>query len=210
MATQTDSPARRVRIDLLYLDIATCTRCRGAERNVESALDAARDLLAATGIHLELHKAHVDSAEQARELRLESSPTVRINGRDVALELRESPCESDPCSDGHGEPISCRVWAHDGQEHTEPPVAMILDAILRELYGGASAAPSQLAKEPFQLPENLERFFASKADASGAEPGDESAGEQGCCSTAEQQSCCGPGDKAECCGGSLEGGCGCR
>jgi hypothetical protein len=39
-------------------------------------------------------KTLVETAEQARELLFVSSPTLRINGRDIALELKESPCGS--------------------------------------------------------------------------------------------------------------------
>jgi hypothetical protein len=36
--------------------------------------------------------------------------SIRVNGRDVALELRESSCGSEACTDGCGEPIACHVW----------------------------------------------------------------------------------------------------
>jgi hypothetical protein len=35
---------------------------------------------------------HVRSVEQARELRFVSSPTIRVNGRDIASEPLESEC----------------------------------------------------------------------------------------------------------------------
>jgi hypothetical protein len=209
--TPTTSP--RLRIDFLFLDLETCTRCRGTDRNLEAALERARELLSATGTAVEVNKVHVASAELARELRFESSPTIRVNGRDVALELRESSCGSEACTDGCGESIACRVWVHAGEEHTEPPVAMILDAILREVYGGA-AVNREFDAEPYYLPENLERFFAgggpaeparAHAHAVAAAPA-----QTDCCSPTEQRSCCEAEDKAECCGASSGEGCGCR
>jgi hypothetical protein len=203
MTTPSTTPttSTRLRIDFLFLDLETCTRCRGTDRNLESALDFARELLTATGTEVEVNKVLVYSAELARELRFESSPTIRVNGRDVALELRESSCGSEACTDGCGESIACRVWVHAGEEYTEPPVAMILDAILREVYGGAIVEREPDA-EPYELPENLERFFAAKvlAEAAQAE----------CCSPEEQGSCCDAEDKAECCGAATGGSCGCR
>jgi hypothetical protein len=199
------STTDRLRVDFLFLDLTTCTRCRGTDTSLETALEVVRDLLAATGTEIEIDRIHVVSAEQARELRFVSSPTIRINDRDVALELRESSCGSEACTDGCGEGIACRVWLHDGREHTEPPVAMIVDAILREVYGGA-VVEREPEPEHYELPENLERFFAGKVPTQTAEAPQE----PDCCSPAEQRSCCDPEDKAECCGASTGEGCGCR
>ena len=154
------SPADLLRIDFLYLDLAACGRCRGTERNLESALDVVRDVVEATGIGVELNKIHVESASHARDLRLVTSPTIRVNGRDIALELRESPCEECDCdaaTDNPGDRVACRVWVHRGREYVEAPVEMIIEAILREAYGAAvrSQPPANNA-----LPENIERFFA--------------------------------------------------
>ncbi|MGH3031932.1 MAG: DUF2703 domain-containing protein [Gaiellaceae bacterium] len=213
IAAKAAPTAKRLRVDFLFLDLTTCTRCRGTDQSLESALEVARELLLATGTEVEVNKIHVASAEQARELRFQSSPTIRVNGRDVALGLRESPCGSEACTDGCGESIACRVWVHGGQEYTEPPVAMILDAILRDVYAGQVVKHAAEA-EPYQLPENLERFFAGKVAAeltdAPAEVTAEAPLEAGCCPPAEQRSCCDPEDKAECCGASSGEGCGCR
>jgi Domain of unknown function (DUF2703) len=176
-----------LRIDLLLLDVSTCTRCRGAHRNLESALEVARDVLAAAGTEVEVDRIHVESAAQARELGLVSSPTIRVNGRDIALELRESSCGSEGCTDG---------------EHTESSVELILDAILREVYGG-SVVKRARHPEPYDQPENLEPFVAGKAAA----PIPAAAG---CCSPAEQSSCCEAEDKAECCATTTGTACQCR
>jgi hypothetical protein len=191
----------RLRIELLFLDLTTCTRCRGADRSLEAALDLVRDLLEATGTEVKVDRIQVESAAQARELRFQSSPTIRVNGRDIAPELRESSCGSEACADGCDEQIACRVWPHRGREYTEPPVSMIVDAILRAVYAG-DAVEHAADAQPYALPENLERFFAGKAAVAprgGA-----------CCSPEEQRSCCGPAEKVECCGAPTGGGCGCR
>jgi len=204
IAAMVPPAAKRVRVDFLFLDLTSCTRCRGTDESLESALDVARDLLAATGTEVEVNRIHVESVEQARELRVESSPTIRVNGRDVAPELRESSYGSEACIDGCGESIACRVWVHGGEEYTEPPVAMILDAILREVYGGTVVV--QTEAKPYELPDNLARFFDAKVSA-------QTIGEAAvtdCCPLTEQRSCCDPEDKAECCGASNGEGCGCR
>jgi hypothetical protein len=197
--------AKRLQVDFLFLDLTTCTRCRGTDQSLESALEAAHELLAATGIEVKVDRIHVASAEQARELRLESSPTIRVNGRDVALELRESSCGAEACTDGCGESIACRVWVHEGQEYTEPPVAMILDAILREVYAG-SVVTHEAEVMPDELPENLARFFAGEVAAEVTD----TLTRAGCCPPTVQRTCCDPEDKAECCGASSGEDCGCR
>jgi hypothetical protein len=192
----------RLRIDLLFLDLTTCSRCLGANRSLEGALEVVRGVVDATGVEVEVNKILVESEEQARAHRFASSPTIRVNGRDVALELRESSCGSEACTDGCGGAIACRVWVHRGEEYTEPPVAMIVDAILGRLYDDVDPNPAAGAV-PYELPENVARFFAGKAEASASEEGP-------CCSASERMSCCDAAEKAECCGASTEAGCGCR
>jgi hypothetical protein len=189
-------------IEFLFLDLTTCSRCLGADRSLASALTVVREVLEATGVEVEVTKVLVDSEEQARALRFVSSPTIRVDGQDVALELRESSCGSEACTDGCGEQIACRVWVHRGQEYTEPPVAMIVDAILGHVYGAAPANAAPGAK-PYQLPENLARFFAARTGAGESE-------QSACCSSTEQESCCDADAKADCCGAETHAGCGCR
>ena len=217
--TMTAAPAGldtgEVRIEFMFLDLTTCTRCLGTDRSLEEALELTREVLAATGVKVEVSTTLVESAEQARELRFVSSPTIRVNGADAALELRESSCGSEACTDGCGESIACRVWVHRGQEYTEPPAAMIVEAILRQVYGGPGAAYAgaggrpaggTASAEPYELPANLERFYASQPAAT-SQP-------EACCSPAKQEVCCEPGDKAGCCGTapgeSAGGSCGCQ
>lgn len=196
-----------LRIDLLFLDLATCARCRAADRSLGSALELAGDVLTAAGAEVEVNKIHVQSAARARELELVSSPTIRVNGRDIAHELRESPCGGEACTDGCGASIDCRVWVHRGREHTEPPAEMILDAILREVYAGSAVEPDR-AGDPYELPDNLERFFAGKAAARGTPAA--AAESAVCCSPTEQSSCCDAAEKPECCGSATATECGCR
>jgi len=204
--------AETVRIDFLFLDLTTCTRCRGTDRSLGSALTAVADVLEAAGIEVEVNKVHVASEEQARAWRFVTSPTIRVNGADIALELRESSCGSEACTDGCGDQIACRVWVHRGREYTEPPVAMIVDAMLRHVYG---TAPRPASAPRHELPENLRRFFAGTAAS--ARPAQSIPDTQptevvqiGCCPPGVQQTYCDASTKPECCGDDTEQGCGCQ
>lgn len=86
-----------------------------------------------------------------------SSPTIRINGQDICLEVKENICGS--CSDIGNNPVDCRIFLYEGEEYEVPPKAMIIDAILSYVYGGEKI---QVKKEPYTLPENLRMFFEGK------------------------------------------------
>jgi hypothetical protein len=192
------SATHQLVIDFLYLDLETCTRCRGTDANLAAALVEVGRVLDAAGVEVSMRKTLVASEEQARLVGFVSSPTIRVNGQDIALELRESSCAAcgEACAcDGT---IDCRVWVWQGQEHTEAPTAMIVDAILREVYGGERAtAPSPVGA----VPENLARFFAGK---------ERLAATMSCCPPAERAACCEPSEKASCCGDAVSESCGCQ
>jgi hypothetical protein len=146
---------RTVAIEFLFLDLSTCGRCRGTSASIDRALESIEDVLRATDTRVELRRIHVHTAEQARELRFVSSPTIRVNGRDIALELIESECSEEACGCG-----PCRVWSYGGREYTEAPVGLIVDAVLSELYARAPRADPQ--ETAYQLPDGLARMFAAK------------------------------------------------
>jgi len=144
----------------LFLDLSICTRCQGTESSLEEAIKDVAKVLELAGIEVVVNKIHIDSKEKAIQYRFESSPTIRINGNDIQLEMRESLCES--CGDLCGDEVDCRVWVYKGKEYNVPPKAMIIDAILREVYSDKKAQlNNRVGKEAYQLPENLRRFFES-------------------------------------------------
>ena len=91
-----------------------------------------------------------------------SSPTIRLNGRDIELAVTESHCNT--CSQLSGTDVDCRSWQYQGQTHSTPPKAMVIEAILRSLYGGADGGPDESLD--YEVPENLRRFFVAKEESS--------------------------------------------
>lgn len=151
---------RKIVIDFMYLDLSICTRCQGTEDSLEEAIADVAKVLELTGAEVVVNKIHIDSKEKAIQYRFESSPTIRINGKDIQLEMRESLCES--CGDLCGDEVDCRVWVYRGKEYNVPPKAMIIDAILREVYSDKKTLLNdRVDREAYQLPENLRRFFES-------------------------------------------------
>jgi hypothetical protein len=195
---------RQLQIDFLYLDLEVCTRCRGTDASLEAALSTVDGVLEAAGVDVRVTKTLVDSEQKALSLGLVTSPTIRVDGKDIALEFRESRCESEACACGSGDgadKIQCRVWVYEGQEYTEAPAPMIVNAILSSVYGPASV-PATVASSR-ELPENLRHFFRAEKEGAVSQ----------CCDQRERESCCDPAEKEACCGPSVETAssrCGCR
>jgi hypothetical protein len=196
-----DTP-RKITIDFLYVDLSVCERCIGTDQNLESALSEVAGILESSGVEVALRKTLVESEEQAKALGFFSSPTIRINGHDIALELRESRCSSCESCSCNGT-VNCRVWVFQGKEYLEAPKGLIIDSILREVYGGGHGV--RRTKPSDQVPENLRRFFAGKAKKDRAASDNPS-----CCGEEEQTVCCEPSEKAACCGETHDQGCGCK
>jgi hypothetical protein len=191
-----ETSPRTLTIELLALDLEICGRCTGTNANLDSAINTVASVLREADVAVEIRKTVVGSANQAEQLRFESSPTIRINGRDIALDLRESNCGD--CGDicGCQGQVDCRVWVWKGKEFTEAPKALIVDALLRA-YGQAWGPPSK--PRSFQLPENLRKFFkarSAKTSQTAKDCGDRTA----CCDASVQDQCCGTGSDSQPCG----------
>lgn len=146
---------KKITIDFLYLDLTVCERCQGAESNLDKAVVEASKVLEAAGFNLQVNKVNIISEELAVKYKLISSPTIRINGRDIDLNAKETECKE--CGDLCGDNVACRVWEYEGKEYTEPPKAMIINAIMREVYGAPGDETTN--SNEYTLPDNLKTFF---------------------------------------------------
>lgn len=194
-----------IEVDFSYLDLTTCSRCRESDASLDGAVEAIRPVLDSIGVSIEVHKTLVETEEQARALGFVSSPTIRVNGRDIAGKLLESSCsECGELCGCEGE-VDCRVWDYRGEQHTQAPTGLIVEAILAEIgpTGAVRSEETRSGQMPFTgVPENLGRFFAGTGAVRAT---------SSCCSAEEQESCCDPSEKAGCCGDSASpSSCGCR
>lgn len=128
----TPQEKKKIVIDFLYLDLSICERCRGTDNSLQDAIDDVSTVLSAAGYEIILNKVNIISEELAVQYEFISSPTIRINGKDIALEVKESCCED--CGDLCGDNVDCRVWEYEGEDYTVPPKALIVNAILEAVY----------------------------------------------------------------------------
>lgn len=154
-----------IEMELLALDLTSCGRCMGSNDNIESAIEIVRPVLDVMGVQVSVNKFIIESVEQALQYKFASSPTVRINGRDIVFDTVESQCEA--CTDlsGCDERIDCRVWSYQGAEYTEAPVGLVVEAILREVFG-SNMDTKDVVPAYDGVPENIQRFFRSESSAS--------------------------------------------
>lgn len=150
------SERKKIIVDFLYLDLNACTRCQDTENSLEEAIEEVSKVLQAAGSDVIVNKIHVETEELAVKHRFVSSPTIRVNGRDIQVEARESLCES--CGDLCGDEVDCRVWIYQGKEYAAPPKAMIIESILKSVYGQQSEKETDAE---YVIPENLKRFYAA-------------------------------------------------
>lgn len=146
---------KKIDIDFLYLDLNTCERCQGAESNLDQAISEVSSVLTSGGYEVSVNKVNITSPELAIEYEFLSSPTIRINGNDIVLDVTETSCKD--CGDICGDSVDCRSWVYEGIEHPEPPKEMIVNAIMKEVYG--SHSESLKSQKEYVMPDNLKVFF---------------------------------------------------
>ena len=147
---------KEIVIEYLYLDLNTCDRCVGTDAVLEQVI---RDLAPAfdlAGYHISYRKKEITTRAEAEQYRFVSSPTIRVNGRDICDRVQESDCGC--CGEISGTQVDCRVFSYEGTLYEVPPAAMLAEAILKMAFTAAEDPCCQA----YELPENLKRFFAGK------------------------------------------------
>jgi hypothetical protein len=152
-------------VDFLYLDLVSCDRCVATDIVLEATLDELAAELSAEGIRTVIRKILIESADQAIQERFSTSPTIRVNGRDLQENYEENNCSS--CGDLCDDTVDCRVWVFQGETYEVPPKAMLKEALIsaaRQVVttDTQTAYVEQNPQTPFELPLNLKRFFTAK------------------------------------------------
>ena len=147
-----------VRIEYLYLDLNTCDRCMGTDSVLEEVIGVLTPAFALAGYTVTYRKTLVATEQDAILHKLVSSPTIRVNGRDICASVQENDCSS--CGDIAGTQVNCRVYTYKGKQYEVPPAEMLAEAILKAAF----APRANISRaENYILPDNLGNFFTGKA-----------------------------------------------
>lgn len=154
---------RVLEVELLVIDLTSCARCVPTGDQLRAAVRLLTPVAEALGVELRHRETVVQSAAQARQAGLLSSPTIRLNGRDLAQDVRESRCES--CGDltENDTSIDCREWHYRGEVFSAAPLPMLIEGIMRAMLD--VDAPAVVPAPLKELPENLEKYFANRKPA---------------------------------------------
>ena len=156
-----DGEIRVLNIELVVIDLTVCARCVPTGDQVENAVRILTPVAEAMGIELNYRAIVVQTEAEAKKHALLSSPTIRINGRDIAQDIRESVCES--CGDltDNNALVDCREWHYRGKVYSAAPLPLLLEAIMGAMLN-IDKEP-QVTPAPLEdLPENLTTYFANR------------------------------------------------
>ena len=146
-----------VKVEYLYLDINTCERCIGTDTVLENVLKELKGAFSLAGYSIAYKKVQIKTAEMAQAYRFLSSPTIRVNGRDICASVQENNCGC--CGDIAGTQVNCRVFSYNGKKYEVPPKEMLAQRILKLAF--QPQLPS-LHIRKYVLPKNLKNFFDGK------------------------------------------------
>ena len=148
---------KSVKIEYLYLDLNTCDRCCGTDAVLDEVVSALRPVLEMAGYQVNYEKVEMTTVKDAVRYEFLSSPTIRVNGRDICTSVKENACGC--CSDISGTDVTCRVFTYEGVDYEVPPKAMLAEEILRHVFAGSIP---ESAPESYVLPQNLRDFYRGK------------------------------------------------
>jgi hypothetical protein len=151
-------------VDLIVIDLSTCKRCVPTGDQLRAAVKLLTPVAEALGIEFRPQDTVVQTPNEAKEIALLSSPTIRLNGRDIAQDIRESLCES--CGDltDNNTSVDCREWHYRGKVYSAPPIALLIEALMEAMLKIDEIPP--VVPAPLKdLPENLRRYFDNKKQA---------------------------------------------
>lgn len=145
--------SKQITIDFLYLDLSVCERCQSSSQNLDEAMILLTPIFNKLGYKTKVNRINVNSEVLAKHYKFKSSPTIRVNNDDIELEVKEDNCKS--CGELCGDMFDCRVFTYNGLEYHEPPVQMIIESILKNIY----FPPHKKDSEHYDVPDNLLKFY---------------------------------------------------
>jgi hypothetical protein len=148
-------------LELFALDTTSCGPCVSALASLHAAAAVLSRELTGRGYAVATRVVRLEDADHARAHGMVSSPTVRVNGVDIVLDIEEHACSS--CSDLAGAPVECRTYSWEGQLFDHAPAGLIAAAVHRHVEAGARRA--QRSTPVGRGTTSVERFFSARENA---------------------------------------------
>lgn len=147
-------------IDLIVIDLNTCSRCVPTGDQLKRAVNLLGPVADVLGIELIHREIVVQTPQEAKNHALLSSPTIRLNGHDIAQDIRESLCES--CGDltNGNTMVDCREWHYRNKVYFAAPLPLLVEAIMGAMLN--IDTPPIVPAAIQELPANLQRYFDNK------------------------------------------------
>jgi NAD-dependent dihydropyrimidine dehydrogenase PreA subunit len=155
-----DIQEKKVVIEYLYLDLQTCDRCIGTDIVLDEVVMIVTPALQLAGYEVEYKKNKIVSEKMAKQHRFLSSPTIRVNGKDICQSVIENSC--DCCSEISGTDVNCRIFEYNGEAYEVPPKEMLAEAILQTIF---ERIEDGYTCGNYEIPENLKLFFKGKQNS---------------------------------------------
>src|SRR5690625_1037028 len=142
---------RTLRVQFLELDMthqgaASCNTCMSVENQVRQVITDLQPVFDQVDTVIEMEKTLIKSLEQAEDFHFAASPTIRVGNREVV------PFQGDLFGFG------ARQWEWQREVYEAPPIALIVDAILRAYASENEEIPES---HSYQSPEALKNFFSN-------------------------------------------------
>lgn len=125
------------------------------EKVLENVISVLSPALELAGYDIRVRKVEIENEEMTVLYHFLSSPTIRVNGRDIFQSIEENSCGC--CNDIRG--IDCRVYTFNGETYETPLAEMLAHAILDCVFNLSQISCSCAE---YSMPENLKNFFAGK------------------------------------------------
>jgi len=149
--------AKKIVVEYLYLDLQACDRCIQTGNALDEVVATLAPALKIAGFEVSYNKIEMKTAEIAARYKFLSSPTIRVNGRDICKTVKENRCRC--CGDISGTDVSCRVFGHGAKTYEVPPKEMLAEGILKAVF---SPSKSGRPCRGYALPKNLRDFYDGK------------------------------------------------
>lgn len=166
-AAKVGKSSKKLEVELLVIDLEVCARCVPTGEQLRRAVELITPAATAAGVDITYRETVVQTPEEAKARALLSSPTIRINGRDIEQDIRESECES--CGDltEGGVRVDCREWHYRGEVYSAAPLQFLIESLMDAIVRIDEIPP--VTVEPLaELPANLMTYFANKRQTGGS------------------------------------------